>query len=78
MENYHADILDSILQSLSHPKSTISKRATQCLGSLAIVSEDAILNHLIEFTLGQMEGSSGASDKKVFEHVFYTFLEIFL
>lgn len=44
----HDDIMKAIIPQLSHDKQPIKKRAASCLGSLAVVLSDALMNKLVD------------------------------
>jgi cullin-associated NEDD8-dissociated protein 1 len=56
----HDDIMNAVVRQLDNEKSALRKRAAVCLGSLAVVSSDSLLNKLVELILGQIE----AAEKK--------------
>lgn len=56
----HDDIMNAVVRQLSHENSGLQKRAAVCLGSLAVVSSDALLNKLVELILGKID----TADKK--------------
>ena len=57
----HEQIMTTVLSQLDHPKPVIRKKAATCLGSLAVVSSDALLNRLVEKVLEMIEPSSPRS-----------------
>lgn len=62
VEGEHERVLLSGLQELRHPKPVVRKRANACLGALAVVASDALLNRLMEELLGQIAGGGGKRD----------------
>lgn len=63
LERDHDEIMTVIVRQLENEKQVIRKRAAICLGSLAVVSSDALLNKLVETILAQIdvaERSSGS------------------
>lgn len=63
MVREHDDIMNAIIRQLESDKPIIRKRAALCLGSLAVVSSDNLLNRLVEIILAQIDAAS-ISDKK--------------
>ena len=57
----HIDIMNAVVGQLDHDKVIIRKRAANCLGSLAVVSSDALLNRLIQTLLEKIEVSEKKS-----------------
>lgn len=57
----HEQIMTTVLSQLDHPKPVIRKKAATCLGSIAVVSSDALLNRLVEKVLEMIEPSSPRS-----------------
>jgi cullin-associated NEDD8-dissociated protein 1 len=53
-ENEHANIMSAIFEQLRSEKAVIRKRASLCLGSLAVVSSDALLNDLVNVLLDRI------------------------
>jgi cullin-associated NEDD8-dissociated protein 1 len=51
----HDDIMNAVVRQLNHEKSGLQKRAAVCLGSLAVVSSDSLLNKLVELILGKID-----------------------
>ena len=51
----HEAIMNAVVRQLDHEKPVIRKRAAVCLGSLAVVSSDALLNRLVEIILEQID-----------------------
>lgn len=63
----HEEIMTSVLIQLDNPKAIIRKKAAICLGSLAVVSSDALLNRLLERLLELIdppEPSTKSSDTR--------------
>jgi hypothetical protein len=63
-ENEHGNIMSAIFEQLRHEKAVIRKRATSCLGSLAVVSSDSLLNDLITALLDRITEVEKASGSK--------------
>lgn len=57
----HIDIMNAAVAQLEHEKVIIRKRAANCLGSLAVVSSDALLNRLVQTLLEKIESSEKKS-----------------
>lgn len=57
----HIDIMNATVAQLEHNKVIIRKRAANCLGSLAVVSSDALLNRLVQTLLEKIELSERKS-----------------
>jgi hypothetical protein len=53
-----------VLQQLSHAKVVVRKRASICLGSVAVVISDALLNSLTEKLLAQIQDQSAGNAKE--------------
>ncbi len=51
----HVDIMNGIVAQLDHDRMVIRKRAANCLGSLAVVSSDALLNRLVQTLLEKID-----------------------
>eukprot|EP01038_Epipyxis_sp_PR26KG_P006809 gene6809-9325_t len=60
-ENEHADIMKTVVLQLENERPVIRKRAANCLGSLAVVSNDGLLNKLIQTLLEKIELSEKTS-----------------
>ena len=60
--------MTAVIRQLDNEKSILKKRAAVCLGSLAVVSSDILLNRLIENILSQIENvekkSSNGTDAR--------------
>lgn len=54
-EKDHIEIMTVVVGQLDHDRPVIRKRATNCLGSLAVVSTDALLNRLVQTLLERIE-----------------------
>lgn len=54
-EGDHSSIMGVIVGQLKHEKVVIRKRASQCLGSLAVVSNDTLLDELIKVLLTRIQ-----------------------
>jgi cullin-associated NEDD8-dissociated protein 1 len=59
----HDEIMNVVVRQLDHEKPVIRKRAAVCLGSLAVVSSDVLLNRLVEIILEKIEASEQKSTK---------------
>ena len=51
----HDDIMSIIVRQLETDKAIVRKKAAMCLGSLALVSTDLLLNRLVESILSKIE-----------------------
>lgn len=60
-EKDHNDLLVALVEQLDHEKPIIRKRASNCLGALAVVSNDALLNSLVQTMLAKIEQSEKRS-----------------
>lgn len=63
-EEEHGSIMEIVLKQLLELQSSrpvVRKRASNCLGSLAVVASDDLLNHMIQLLLDQIETSEKAS-----------------
>ncbi|CAM9488775.1 unnamed protein product, partial [Phaeothamnion confervicola] len=58
----HEHIMTVVLQQLLHERVVVRKRATSCLGSLAVVASDPLLNRLTEDLLQRIEASTSDPD----------------
>lgn len=59
----HVDIMNGIVAQLDHERMVIRKRAANCLGSLAVVSSDALLNRLVQTLLEKIDLTEKKSAK---------------
>ncbi len=71
VEPQHENIMGVVLSQLAHPKGLVQKRATKCIGELAVLVQDILLTRLVESLLKQIELSGkggksreGASDTR--------------
>lgn len=66
----HHDIMTGIVQQLHNDRQVIRKRAANCLGSLAVVSSDLLLNELVNQVLGKIEdGTSQQSTQTLIQSI---------
>ncbi|CAM9180139.1 unnamed protein product, partial [Choristocarpus tenellus] len=54
VEAEHEHIMTVVLKQLPHPKVVVRKRVTSCLGSVAVVVSDALLNRLADHLLREI------------------------
>ncbi len=53
-ERDHVDIMNIVTKQLKHDKAIIRKRSANCVGALAVVSSDVLLNQLVSALLDQI------------------------
>ncbi len=55
VEPQHESIMGVVLAQLAHPKGLVQKKATKCIGELAVLVQDILLTRLVESLLQQIE-----------------------
>ncbi|KAG5184831.1 armadillo-type protein, partial [Tribonema minus] len=60
VEPEHNRVIEALLVQLGQERAVVRKRATACLGSIAVVLSDALLNKLVVHLLAQIKGSDRA------------------
>jgi len=63
MPRDHEQVMEQVVLQLHNERMVIRKRAANCLGALAVVSSDALLNNLVERVLSLIESADGAGGK---------------
>jgi cullin-associated NEDD8-dissociated protein 1 len=62
MDKFHERIMGTVLDLLAHPKLVVRKRAITCIGQLATVLQDPLLNRLTESLLTWIEAPREGHD----------------
>mmetsp|Transcript_19663 Transcript_19663/g.36390 ORF Transcript_19663/g.36390 Transcript_19663/m.36390 type:complete len:1244 (+) Transcript_19663:1-3732(+) len=72
MSNDHVEISSVVLKQLGHSSPLIRKRATACLGRLATMASNTLLNQIVKELLAQIETPAGSANKRVIIHTIGT------